>query len=300
MRALITGGTGFIGSNLALALAAEGHDIVLSGMPHEQELPDFRGTVLYGDMQNIDWDAVGSIDAVFHEGAISDTRLHDRDHMLRVNVDISKIVFKRAVEHGAKHIVYASSAAVYGNVPTPFREDGPLSPLTPYGESKVLLDKFAIEFAREHADIRIVGLRYSNVYGPHEDHKGNMSSIIRQCAHQMLSGSPRLFEHGEQKRDYVYVKDVVRANILALHAKESCVVNCASGVATSFNDLIALLNRVLGLSREPEYIPNPYGRTYQSHTECDTSLAKEKLGFSVEYDIERGIKDYFDSGFLLR
>ena len=300
MRALITGGTGFIGSNLALALAAGGHDVVLSGMPHEQELPNFKGTLLYGDMQNIDWNAVGSIDAVFHEGAISDTRQYDRDNVLRVNVEMSKMIFNHAVEHGAKHIVYASSAAVYGNVPTPFREDGPVAPLTPYGESKVILDKFAMQFAREHSDTRVVGLRYFNVYGPREDHKGNMSSMIRQCARQMLSGNPRLFEHGEQKRDYIYVKDVVRANILALDAKESCIVNCGSSIATSFNDLIALLNRVLNLSREPEYIPNPYDNSYQSHTECDASLAKEILGFSAEYDIERGVRGYFDSGFLLR
>jgi ADP-L-glycero-D-manno-heptose 6-epimerase len=116
----------------------------------------------------------------------------------------------------------------------------------------------------------------------------------------MQKGNPKLFKWGEQRRDYAYVKDVVRANLLAADAKESGIVLCGSGKATSFNDLVAILNKTLGTNRVPEYIDNPYGAGYQSYTECDMTLAKEKLGFVPEFDIEKGIKDYYDSGFLVR
>lgn len=300
MQVLVTGGTGFIGSNLALELEKQGHDVVIMGSAGEQLLPDFKGEIIYRSPLGIDWESVGHIDAVFHEGAISDTRIYDRDIMFRANVETSKEVFRYAAEHGAKHILYASSTAVYGNLPPPFCEDGPVAPLNPYAESKVLLEEFATQFAGENPGIRVVGLRYCNVYGPREDHKGKMATMIYQFAQQMQKGNPKLFKHGEQKRDYIYVKDVVRANILGLEPGESCFLNCGYGKATSFNDIVNILNATLGLSRTPEYIDNPYGEGYQSYTECDMSLAKEKLGFVPEFDIEHGIKDYFESGFLIR
>lgn len=300
MRALVTGGTGFIGSNLALTLQEQGHDVVITGSPYEQVLPSFNKRIFYAGISGIRWDAIGDIDALFHQGAISDTRVYDRDEMMRANLETSKTAFEYAAKHGVKNIVYASSTAVYGNLPAPYREDGPIAPMNPYGESKALLDEYAMEFAAKHPNIRVVGLRYCNVYGPRENHKGKTSTMIYQFAQQMQVGNPRLFKMGEQKRDYIYVKDVVHANILALTAKEDCVVNCGTGSPTTFNDLVETLNRTLSLSRTPEYIDNPYGDEYQSHTECDMTLAKEKLSFVPEYDIERGIQDYFNSGFLVK
>jgi len=122
--------------------------------------------------------------------------------------------------------------------------------------------------------------------------------MILQLAQQMRKGNPTLFKHGEQKRDFVYVKDVVAANLLAAKATESCIINCGSGRATSFNDIVAILNNVLATSRKPEYIDNPYKEFYQNFTECDMTKAKEKIGFVPEYSIEQGIKDYFESGML--
>ena len=144
----------------------------------------------------------------------------------------------------------------------------------------------------------MVGLRYCNVYGPGESHKGTRASMVYQLARQMRERNPRLFKNGEQLRDYIYVKDVVEANMLAAKAKSSCVVNCGSGRATSFNDLVKLLNGFFGTSRSPEYIDNPYEASYQNHTECDMSLAKERLGFAPKFTIKSGIGDYVKSGFL--
>ncbi|MEK7507724.1 MAG: NAD-dependent epimerase/dehydratase family protein [Patescibacteria group bacterium] len=298
MRILITGGTGFIGSNLAIELFRGGNDLVIIGNDAEQKIPNFNGKYMLGDLAAIDWKQIGRVDAVFHEAANNATTDFDRKKMFAVNVEASKKLFDRAVVNGCKKIIYASSTAVYGDMLPPYREIGPFNPLNPYAESKLALDEFAMDFAKKNSGVIIVGLRYCNVYGPREDHKGMRASMIYQLAQQMKAGNPKIFRDGEQRRDYIYIKDVVRSNMLAFSAKESCIVNCGSGRATSFNDIIKILNKMLGVNRTPEYIENPYADRYQSFTQCDMSFAKEKLGFESEFDIKKGIQDYYESGFL--
>ncbi|NLA75445.1 MAG: NAD-dependent epimerase/dehydratase family protein, partial [Deltaproteobacteria bacterium] len=196
--------------------------------------------------------------------------------------------------------VYATSTAVYGLNPAPYKESDPCDLNTPYAESKKLLEDAALKLQSLYPGVVFVGLRYCNVYGPREYHKGSRSTMIYQFAHQMQKGNPLLFCYGEQRRDYIYVKDVVRANMLASAAPESCVVNCGSGRATTFKRLVELLNDTLKLNRTPEYIANPYEGNYQAYTECDMTLAREKIGFIPEYSIEKGICDYHESGFLLK
>jgi ADP-L-glycero-D-manno-heptose 6-epimerase len=300
MRCLVTGGTGLVGSNLALELAASGHDVVITGNEAEQQLPGFTGKCLNPGFLGIDWDAIGEVDAVFHQAALNNTRNMDRAEMFRANVESSAALFKYVVERGCRRIVYASSTAVYGRNAAPFREEGPFDLNTPYAESKKALEEYATSFAAAHPGVVIVGLRYCNVYGPRENHKGTRATMIYQLARQMMSGNPRLFEFGEQKRDYIYVKDVVRANLLASEAGASCIVNCASGRATTFNRLVEILNSELGLDRKPEYFPNPFGANYQSDTRCDTAEAAERIGFEAAFGIEEGIRDYVESGWLTR
>ncbi len=315
MRILVTGGTGFIGSNLVVKLIEASHNLVITGHDAEQKVPNFKGKYISGDLGSINWKAAGEIDILFHQAANNATTVLDRNEMFRVNVNASRKLFEYVVEHGCKKIVYASSTAVYGDVSPPYKENGPFHPLNPYAESKLALDEFAMDFAKTHSTrsinswqagsgqanpgVTVVGLRYCNVYGPRENHKGMRASMIYQLAQQMKTGNPKIFKNGEQKRDYIYVADVVRANLLALAAKESCIVNCGNGRATSFNDIIKILNKTLGLNRKTEYINNPYADRYQSFTLCDMSLAKEKLGFVPEFDIEKGIADYCKSGFLV-
>ena len=298
MRILVTGGTGFVGSNISLKLMELGHEVLITGSDAEQKLPGFKGKYLQPDLIGIDWDAVGNVDAVIHEAAINDTTSLDEREMMRANVDASLALFEYAAAHGCKRIVYASSTAVYGATPAPYVEDKGLEPLNPYGLSKKVLDEKAMAFAAVHPEITVVGLRYCNVYGPRESHKGARASMIYQLAKQMAKGNPRIFKYGEQKRDYIYMKDVVEANLLALEAKESSVVNCGAGEATSFNEIIAILNKTMGLDRAPEYIENPYAARYQNFTQCDMSKAKEKIGFVPKYDVQKGIADYYKSGFL--
>ncbi|MBI2671102.1 NAD-dependent epimerase/dehydratase family protein [Candidatus Woesearchaeota archaeon] len=300
MRALVTGGTGFIGSNLVLKLIESEHDVIMTGHHAEQIIPNFKkGIYFQGDLTNIKWDFINHVDVLFHQAAINDTTSMNRREMLKVNVEKSKEIFQRAIDHGCKRIVYASSTAVYGNLPAPYTEDIKLAPLNPYGESKELLEEFATDFSARHKEIVVVGLRYSNVYGPRENHKGKRASMIYKLAQMMMTGNPRHYKFGEAKRDFTYVKDVVMANLLASQSRESCIVNCGSGKATSFNRLVEIINKVLGTSRVSEYIENPYNEMYQNFTLCDMSRAREKIGFIPEYDIEKGIRDYHESGFLV-
>jgi ADP-L-glycero-D-manno-heptose 6-epimerase len=297
MRILVTGGTGFIGSNLVLHLLSEGHDVLITGNDAEQKIPGFKGKYLHPSFHGIHFDSIGHVDVLLHQAAINDTTNLDRHEVMRANLDASKQLFEYVVKNGCKRIVYASSTAVYGDAPAPYKEDGPKNPLNPYAESKILLDEFAMDFAAR-TGTTIVGLRYCNVYGPRENHKGHRASMIYQLAQQMQHGDPKIFKFGEQRRDYVYVKDVVKANMLAMNAKKSCVVNCGLGKATSFNDLIQVLNAVLGTKRAPMYMENPYSARYQNHTQCDMTKAKELIGFEPDFDIVLGIEDYHKSGFL--
>lgn len=300
MRTLVTGGTGFVGSNLALELEKRGHTVVVIGSHEEPALPAFNGTVLYRENGKLPLESIGEIDALFHQGANADTSILDREQMFQDNLIDSQALFEHALKNGAQYITYASSTAVYGNLPTPYREDSPVAPLNPYGESKAALDEYAMDFARAHPALRVIGLRYCNVYGPREVHKGKMASMIYQLATQMRKGNPRIFKWGEQKREHIYVKDVVEANIRSLSANESAVVNCSSGAPVSFNELVRILNETLGLDRVPDYIDNPYEGLYQNHIECDISRMAEVIGFRPQYSVEKGIRDYFDSGFLVR
>lgn len=144
----------------------------------------------------------------------------------------------------------------------------------------------------------IVGLRYSNVYGPGEAHKGKLASMIYQLARQMREGNrPRIFTAGQQKRDFVYIDDVVQANMRALSARESGNYNAGAGRSWSFNEVVAELNRVLNTDLKPDYFDNPYSFT-QDWTETDQTLAREKLGYEPKYDLRCGIDAYHASGKL--
>jgi len=298
MRVLVTGGSGFIGSNLAFALQQKGDDVIITTVSNEQPVAGFSGKRIAVSFYDLDWSALGKVDCVFHEAAINDTTLMDEQIMMRINVDAARTLFEHAIANGCKRVVYASSTAAYGDTPCPFKEDGPLHPLNPYGKSKQVMDVMAMDLAKKYPDVIIVGLRYCNVYGPGESHKGKRASMIYQLAQQMKSGDPKVFKFGEHTRDFIYVADVVSANLLAAQAKKSCVVNCGTGHPVSFNEIIAELNTVLGTNRKPIYIENPYASFYQATTRCDMTKAKALIGFVPQFDLKKGLQAYKASGCL--
>lgn len=297
---LVTGGAGFIGSNLTLKLQEKFPDariVVIDDFRsgNFKNLKGFKGDFVTADVSRLDWQSQFKdrvFDAIFHEASITDTTVHDQFLQSHDNIE----GFRRLLEFAEAHqtpVVYASSAATYGIASSgAMREDQPPAPANIYAFSKVQLDNLARDFARRHNSWRIVGLRYFNVYGPREPHKKAAASMIYQLYLQLKAGKrPRVFKAGEQTRDFVYVKDVVTMTIAALNSPRSAIYNCGSGHPFSFNEVIAEINRNLGTKLDPDYFENPYS-FYQPYTLADMSLAKIELKYAPEYPPARGIADY--------
>jgi len=221
---LITGGAGFIGSNLALTLQEiypESKILILDDFSSAnfKNLKKFKGEVLACDVSSDEIFFKADEfqpDLIFHLASITDTTVTDQELMMRKNVDGFKNVLEIAYDNEAT-VVYASSASVYGNVKEhiPLKEDREKSPENVYAFSKYIMDNIAEDFS-EKTGLKVVGVRYFNVYGYGEAHKGKFASMIYQLYRQMKAGKrPRLFKWGEQKRDFVYIKDAVEATILA-------------------------------------------------------------------------------------
>jgi ADP-L-glycero-D-manno-heptose 6-epimerase len=308
VRVLVTGGAGFIGSNVAKGLAEAGHDVVAADSftsASWSNLVDFRGDVLTlrspTDVESMQ--RLGPFDAIFHQASITGViategaaGTSDQQLMMRNNVESFREILDWAVETKAR-VVWASSCSIYGRNPTPMRESQPPDPLNIYAFSKLCMERLAMRYAPKLAHA-VVGLRYSNVYGPGEDHKGKLASMIHQLAKQMRAGKrPRIFKAGEQRRDFVYIADVVQANLKAMEAKESGNYNAGAGRSWSFNEVVAELNRVLKTNLEPDYFENPYGFT-QDRTETDQALAKAHIGYEPRFDLRAGIEAYDASGKL--
>lgn len=297
MRALVTGGAGFVGSNLAWELCARGWKVVVLddfSVGTFENLRGFPGDCVAADFRDLSaWTGrVGKVDAVFHQAAITDTTVMDQKLMMSVNVDGFRDLLGWAAKARVKKVVYASSAGTYGDAPPPQREDATPRPMNPYGFSKAIMDNAAAEAK----GVKAVGLRYFNVFGPREAHKGKFASMIWQLSLQMKAGRrPRIFEFGEQYRDFIYVKDVVEANLLALAKAPAGVYNCCTGRKTDFNGIVAALNATLGTSLQPEYIKNPYS-FYQNETLGDPSKAQKAFGFRAQWTVDRAIADYFSTG----
>lgn len=287
-KVLVTGASGFIGSNLTKRLLSLGYEVYYTGRPNENV--DIIGGTKIGDaFSDIDFFKIPKLDVIFHQAAITDTLYKNRDQMFRVNVHEPIEMFMNAIKQGCKKIVYASSCSVYGNGETPFRESQEPRTLNIYAQSKIMLD----QEAKKINNAQVIGLRYSNVYGPGEQHKRHYASMIHKLSEQILKKQdPMLYEYGEQKRDFVYVEDIVDLNIAAAKADATGVFNGGSGVATSYNEIVGVINQKLGTFRRIEYIRNPDPKAFQTHTECDMSLTKDKLHFVPKWSIEEGIEHY--------
>ena len=300
MKILVTGGFGFVGRNLTERLIADGHEVTVVASGSEPKIPGVK-KILYMTMEGIHWPEVYGKDVVFHQMANNDTLCSDEHEMLRANLYGPIRLFCCAADGGCKNFVYASSTAVYGGSPAPYVEgETEIKPLNAYGKSKELFDNFAKRFAEEK-EISITGLRYCNVYGPGEDRKGKRMSMIGQLLRHIMNDEvPVLFEDGNQKRDWIHVKDVVEANLLAMEKKNENfwdVFNVGSGIATSFNDIVEIITQTVNKKerKQTKYIPCPFPENYQTYTECNTEKARKDLGFFPSFDIRSGIVDYFMS-----
>ncbi len=283
---LVTGGAGFIGSNLALTIQDRWPKTRITVVDDFRSgdfknLQGFRGDVVAKNC--VDFHSKASYDVIFHLASITDTTVHDQRLMVHDNVE----GFRAILALKTKKLVYASSAATYGMEGARMSEKQVPVPANVYAFSKVILDNLGRG--------RAVGLKYFNVYGPRESHKGAASSMIYQLWQQMAAGKrPRIFKMGEQKRDFVYVKDVVEATLKGATAPKG-VYNVGSGKARSFNDIVSSLNKVLGTRYKPQYFDNPYD-FYQSFTEADLSASGKKLKYRPAWPLEKAVADYVQNG----
>lgn len=296
---LITGGAGFIGSNLTLALQEKFPDARLTVIDDFRSgdfknLAGYKGDFVATDMSRLSWaEQFGNrkFDAIFHMASITDTTDHDQFRQTHDNVESFRRLLNFARPNKSK-IVYASSASTYGSVTGASSEATEAAPKNIYAFSKVIMDNIARAAAAESGDWILVGLRFFNVYGPREAHKGVPASMVYHLSRQMTAGQrPRIFKFGEQQRDFVYVKDIVQGCLRAAEAKKSGIYNLGSGVARSFNDLIQILNHSLGKSFEPEYFDNPHAH-YQNFTQADLTNARQDLGYEPQFSFEDGVADY--------
>jgi len=288
-RILVTGGTGFIGSSLANALYEQGHEVIITGTQTEQNTKCHKFLQL--NLTGINWQELGCIDICFHQAANNDTTDKDREGMLKANLDAGKILFEHLAANGCRKFIYASSSAVYGNSPAPFKEDEtPLKPLNPYAESKVLFDEYVHNEFVEKFNVSAIGLRYTNVYGKGEGHKKKRASMIYQIVQKALNDEEiLLFRDGTQKRDWVYIEDVVSANLAAIDYAGSGIFNCGSGKAVTFNYLIEAIGYTLWKNLDFKYIDCPFKDAYQDFTLADMTKTKEILGHVPKHDVMSGI-----------
>jgi ADP-L-glycero-D-manno-heptose 6-epimerase len=296
---IITGGAGFIGSNLTLALQEKFPDARLTVIDDFRSgdfknLAGYRGDFIAQNLATLDWqERFGDeqFDAIFHLASITDTTNHDQFEQVHDNVES----FRRLLNFArptTTRIIYASSASTYGAVTEASVESNGAAPANAYSFSKVIMDNIARRAGSESPDWIIIGLRYFNVYGPREAHKGVPASMVYHLAQQMKAGQrPRIFKYGEQKRDFVYVQDAVEGSIRALNAQTSGIYNLGTGEARSFNDLVDVLNKCLGTSFQPDYIDNPHAH-YQNFTQADLTNARSALGYEPRFALEDGVRDY--------
>jgi ADP-L-glycero-D-manno-heptose 6-epimerase len=308
---LITGGAGFIGSNLAFYFqenfsnlkivifdsfrsnetSANGN---LTSFGHYKNLIGFKGNVICGNINNKSDLALldnFKFDFIFHNAAISDTREYNQEIVMKTNVNSFYDLLKIAKKNNAV-MIYASSAATYGSLPSP-QTVGKESPENPYGYSKYLMDQIAYQYSNDNPKVVIIGLRFFNVYGRREFYKDKTSSMIMQLGHQILDGkAPRLFEKSDQiYRDFIYIDDVLQAIIKACNSKKNGVYNVGTGVSRTFLDIVNILQKNLKTNYEIDYFPNPYVG-YQMNTQADIKETKINLNFKPLFSLEDGIKNY--------
>lgn len=307
MNIAITGGAGFIGSNLANELCKNHKVLVIDNFDNNERfsnnkrkyfgtyknLLEFDGLIYSANL--LDDEFYAMIDSfapnvIYHFAAISDTTVYDEEIVFKSNINTFYKIIALAKKHNAK-LIYASSASVYGDAPSPQTVGLNEMPKNPYAFSKLTMDKIA-------KDTGAVGLRYFNVYGKNEFYKDTTASMILQFALQILNNnSPKLFVGSDKIfRDFVYIKDVTNANIAAMNANGG-VYNVGSGKARSFESIVDILQDLLikrGILKErlqKTYIPNPYTNAYQFHTEAKLD---DSFSYRPSYSLEDGINDYLD------
>ncbi|HYZ28445.1 MAG TPA: SDR family NAD(P)-dependent oxidoreductase [Thermoleophilaceae bacterium] len=300
MKAVVTGGAGFIGSNLVDALVERGDDVVIvdtlaTGKRENVEQALARGARLV-EVDIRDREALSDLfeevrpDAVFHLAAQIDVRKSVADTPLdaMINVIGTITVLEAALRVGARVVNSSTGGAIYGEgkiMPAP--EDHPAEPEAPYGQSKWAAEGYLELYRRLHR-LSTISLRYGNVYGPRQDPLGEAGVIAIFCGKLVDGQTPTVFGDGKQTRDYVYVGDVVAANLAAAVSGATGPFNIGTGRETSVLDLVAALGKIAGRDFEPEFAPERPGEV--QHIALDYTRAREELGYEPKVWLNEGLE----------
>ncbi len=299
-RVVVTGGAGFIGSNLAHALLARGDSVVvldnfLTG--RRQNIADILGRIelIEGDIRDratLD-QAFAGADFVLHQAALPSVvrSVEDPEASHDVNINGMLQVLQAARRHGVKRLVFAASSSAYGETPTlPKVETMPPDPISPYGVGKLLGEQYCKVWTRVYG-LECVALRYFNVFGPRQSPQSDYAAVIPKLITQMQRGqAPMIFGDGKQTRDFCFIANVVEANLNALTAKDAPgkVYNVACGAHYSLLDVVALINAELGTQIVATHGPNRRGDIHDSY--ADIGAAKRDLGYSAAIGFQEGLR----------
>lgn len=303
-RILVTGGAGFIGSHIVDRLLSEGFEVTvidnldagcLKNLEHNQNRAEFH--FVKGDIR--DWDlvkkAMKDIDAVFHEAALVSVVLSVQNPVVtnEINVSGTLNLLKAASDFGVERFIYASSAAVYGEIPKPREKEELIpNPTSPYGVSKFAAEKYTRLFYKVYG-LKTVSLRYFNVFGPRQsfDILSQYGGVITTFLNRLLENkSPIIYGDGEQTRDFVYVQDIVEANMLALHNKNAFgeLFNIGSGKSISVNQVTETLKALTNKKTLKNTYTDPKPGDIR-HSCADISKAQKVLGYNPKFSFEEGL-----------
>jgi len=297
---LITGGAGFIGSNICTKLVSQGCfvrviDNLLTGK--KSNIADILDKIEFIEADMGDPDialaAMKGIDVVLHQGALPSVprSVDDPAATHRHCVDATFTLLLAARDAKVKRFVYAASSSAYGDTPTlPKVETMPANPLSPYAAAKLMGEYYCSVFYKVFG-LETVSLRYFNVFGPHQDPTSQYAAVIPAFVTAILKGkSPTVYGNGEQSRDFTYVDNVVEANLLAARAKQTKgeVVNIACGEAITVNAIIDNVNEIVGKKVKPIYAPARKGDV--KHSLADITLAKKLIGYKPTVGFREGLK----------
>jgi nucleoside-diphosphate-sugar epimerase len=297
--ALVTGGAGFIGGHLVEGLLAAGWSVrVIDDLStgSEQNLARVMDRIEFtrGDIRDADEleRVMDGVEVVFHHAAMASVPRSIAMPMLSnsINVDGTLLVLETARQAGVRRVVYAASSAVYGNSEVmPKSETLPPTPLSPYGLQKYIGEVYCRLYSELHG-LETVSLRYFNVFGPRQDPNSDYAAVIPCFVTAMLAGkSPVIYGDGEQTRDFIYVENVVQANLLAADAERASgrVINIAAGRRTSLNDLWQNIREIVGADVEPRYADPREGDVRDSL--ADLTLASDLLGYEPGVGLDAGL-----------
>lgn len=296
MKVLVTGGAGFIGSNIVDALILAGHDVVVIDNLYMGRMKNLHPKAKFYlmDLRADELEKVFALekfDVVYHEAAQMDVRRSVENPIFdaQVNVLGTLNVLQNSVKNGVKKVVFASTGgAIYGEQDYfPADEKHPNRPVSPYGITKLTVEKY-LYFYKLTYGLQHVILRYANVYGPRQNPHGEAGVVAIFIEKMLMGEQPIINGDGKQTRDFVFVEDVVRANLLAIDYPESDVFNVGTAIETDVNAIFQALNKIVGKNIPETHGPAKEGE--QQRSVIDYSKAKERLGWEPKVSLQEGLR----------